>query len=157
MNAEAIRSFRDLDAWQVAMELTMCAYDLAKRLPATERFELSGQIRKAAVSVPANIAEGQSCGQDGRFLNHLGIAQGSVGELDTELEIARRLGFITSAECAEAAKLLERSGQLIHGLARSVRRRRLERLGNQLCLVALLLLPGLLLVFRERLLIFFLA
>ena len=148
MKPETIRSFRDLDAWRVAMDLTMCAYDLAQRLPATERFESSSQIRRAAVSIPANIAEGQSCGQNGRFLHHLGIAQGSVGELDTELEIARRRGFISVAECAETVKLLERSGQLIHGVAGSVRERRAAELTRRLALVALFLMPGLLALFR---------
>jgi four helix bundle protein len=148
MESDAIRSFRDLDAWQVAMEVTMCSYELAKGLPATERFELSAQIRKAAVSVPANIAEGQSCGKDGRFLYHLAIAQGSIGELETELEVARRLKFISVGEYAKAQKVLERSGQLIHGLTRSVRRKRAARLAGQVSLVGLLVLPSLLALFR---------
>jgi four helix bundle protein len=148
MESDVIRSFRDLDAWRVAMELTMCAYAVAKQLPATERFELSAQIRRAAGSVPANVAEGQSCGRDGRFLFHIGIAQGSVGELDTELEVALRLGLIQSDEYAEAAKLVQRTGQLLHGLARSVRRRRAARLATKLSLVAFLLMPGLLFILR---------
>lgn len=148
MDSDAIRSFRDLDAWQVAMDVTMRVYELAKRLPATERFELSAQIRKAGVSVPANIAEGQSCGKDGRFLYHLAIAQGSVGELETELEVARRLDFISAAEYSEAQKALERSGQLIHGLTRSVRRKRAARLAGRVSLVVLLLLPSLVSLFR---------
>jgi four helix bundle protein len=157
MGSQPIRTFRDLDAWQAAMDLTVCAYRLIRLLPPTERFELSGQIRRAAVSVPANIAEGHCCGKDGRYLSHLGIAQGSLGELETELEIARRLGFITKQDYAEAERLLVRTGQVLHGLTRSVRRRRLERLGSRLSLLAVPLLPGLLFVFRQHLFALFLS
>jgi len=120
------------------MELTLFAYDLAKRLPPSERFELSAQVRRAAVSIPSNIAEGQSCGKDGRYLHHLRIAQGSLGELETDLEIAKRLGFINAQEYREAELLFRRTGQLLHGLARSVRRRRLQRAGKSLALLGLL-------------------
>jgi four helix bundle protein len=155
MGSQPIVTYRDLDAWQAAMELTMCAYQLVKLLPTTERFELSSQIRRAAASIPANVSEGHCCGKDGRNLNHLAIALGSLGELETELEIARRLGFITPQQYREAERSFVRTGQLLNGLSRSVRRRRLERLGSRLSLLALLLLPGVFLVFRDRLLALF--
>jgi four helix bundle protein len=129
MSREVIQTFRDLHAWQAAMDLSLFAYELAKRLPPSERFELSAQMRRSAVSVPANVAEGQSSGRDGRYLNHLRIALGSLGELETEIEIARRLGFISEREYGHAEQLFRRTGQLLHGLARSVQRRRLERGG----------------------------
>jgi hypothetical protein len=75
--------------------------------------------------------------------------------LETELEIARRLGFITPQQYREAEGFFVRTGQLLNGLTRSVRRRRLERLGSRLSLLALLLLPGVFLVFRDRLLALF--
>jgi four helix bundle protein len=155
MGSQPIVTYRDLDAWRAAMELTMCAYQVVKCLPMTERFELSSQIRRAAVSIPANVSEGHCCGKDGRNLSHLAIALGSLGELETELEIARRLGFITTQQYREAERFFVRAGQLLNGLARSVRRKRLERLGNRLSLLALLLLPGVFFVFRERLLALF--
>ena len=79
MSREVIQTFRDLHAWQAAMDLSLFAYELANRLPPSERFELSAQMRRSAVSVPANVAEGQSSGRDGRYLNHLRIALGSFG------------------------------------------------------------------------------
>ena len=119
-----VLSFRDLHAWQVAMDLTLAVYGIAKRLPGDERFGLCGQMRRAAVSVPANIAEGHSSGSHGRCINHLAIAQGSLGELETELEIARRLAYISQSEYADAEQLFRRTGQLLHGLSNSVKRRR---------------------------------
>ena len=116
-----IRSFKDLDAWKVSMELALISYELAKRLPLTERFELSAQIRRAAVSVPSNVAEGQAVGKSLRFLCHVRIALGSLGELETDFEIARRLGMLSSDDLAELNAHIARSGQLLHGLARSLR------------------------------------
>jgi four helix bundle protein len=143
---QVIQTFRDLHAWQAAMDLTMLSYELAKRFPATERFELSSQVRRAAVSIPANVAEGHSSGRDGRYLNHVRIAQGSLGELETEIDIAKRLGFISQREYGEAEELFRRTGQLLHGLARSVQRRRAQRTGTALALFALFAcLPTLLL------------
>lgn len=146
MTDGVIQTFRDLHAWQAAMDLTMSAYDLVKLLPANERFEMSGQIRRAAVSVPANVAEGQCCGKDGRYLNHIRIAQGSLGELDTLLELATRLGFIDERHRSDVEQQLKRTGQLLHGLARSVKRRRLARVTSGLALLAGLALGPALLI-----------
>lgn len=88
MNQSPIRSFRDLDAWNVAMELAVACYRLARQLPVEERFALSAQIRRAAVSVPSNIAEGHSTGSDGVFGRQVRTSLGSVGELETQLELA---------------------------------------------------------------------
>ena len=123
MAGDPVRCFRDLVVWQVAMELTVIAYETSKALPALEKYELSAQIRRAAVSVPANIAEGQSCGSNRRFINHVRIAQGSLGELETHFEIARRLGFLTGNDLEHVEQLLRRTGQLLHGLKRSLRRK----------------------------------
>ena len=122
--AKVIWSFRDLDAWHAAMDLAICAYRLAGQLPTSERFELSAQIRRSAVSVPSNVSEGHCCGKDGGCLSHLRIALGSLGELETRIEIARRLGFVAAAELREIEQLCVRTGMLINGLARSVRRHR---------------------------------
>ena len=71
-----IRCFKDLDAWKVNIELVLISYELAKRLPLTERFELSAQIRRAAVSVPSNVAEGQAVGKSLRFCTTCGSRSG---------------------------------------------------------------------------------
>src|SRR5215203_2299372 len=127
MADSSIQSFRDLDAWKVAMDLTVLTYEMAKRLPHTERYELSSQMRRAAVSVPSNISEGQSYGSDKQYLRHLRIALGSLGELSTQIELAVRLEFFTPASVETVDKQLSRTRQLLFGLLRSVRRRILAR------------------------------
>ena len=137
--ASVIRSFRELDAWKVSMDLCVLTYDLAKQLPASERFELSAQIRSAATSIPSNVAEGQATGKTGRFLYHTSIALGSLGELDTELELARRLGMLTEQDLARATDQLARTGQLLHGLRRSLKQKLLSNVAS--CLALLLVIP----------------
>jgi len=137
-------------------DLTLRAYDLVKTFPPGERFELSAQVRRSAVSIPSNIAEGQSCGEEGRYLHHVRSAQGSLGELETEIEIGKRLGFISEKDFHDAERMLTRTGQLLHGLARSVRRRRLQRAGTKLSLLALsAILPVILLALARSLLALF--
>ena len=104
-----------------------------------ERFELSAQIRRAAVSVPSNVAEGHAVGRSLRFLYHVRIALGSLGELETDFEIARRLGMLSSEDLVELNEHIARSGQLLHGLARSLRLR--IRTQATRCLAVLGLLP----------------
>src|SRR4029079_17412187 len=93
-----IVSFRDLDVWNVAMDLVVTTYGVVERLPASEQFALSAQMRRAVVSIPSNIAEGHSGGTDGRFLHHVRIARGSLAELETQLEAALRLHFVSAEE-----------------------------------------------------------
>ena len=118
-----ILSFRDLEAWKAAMNLVLAAYEVALQLPSSERFELSAQIRRAAVSVPSNIAEGQACGPGGRYRHHVRIAIGSLAELDTQLEIVARLGLATAESCRAAAEHVAQTGRLLHGLSRALWRR----------------------------------
>ena len=131
-----IKSFRDLDAWRVGMDLVVLAYERAKLLPATERFELAAQMRRAAVSVPSNVAEGQSVGTAGRYLFHVRVALGSVGELVTHFELAKRLQYLSPGTTRDVEAQLERTGQLLHGLARSIRKRRAVTVTVWLALLA---------------------
>jgi four helix bundle protein len=93
-----IESFRDLDVWRAAMDLTVLMYGLTDKLPHHEQFGLTAQIRRSAVSIPANIAEGHNSRMNGRYRNHVRIALGSQGELDTLVELAVRLRFVTAHE-----------------------------------------------------------
>jgi len=111
-----IQSFRDLDAWQLAMNLAVLVYGAVRNLPESERFGLSTQIRRAAVSVPSNVAEGQACGEDGRYVHHLRVAIGSLGELSTQIEIAARLSMLPPAIASETEEHVARTGQVLHGL-----------------------------------------
>jgi len=118
-----IESYRDLEAWQSAMELSLEAFALTSQLPGSERFELGSQMRKAAVSVPSNVAEGQASGPGRRYLHHVGIALGSLAELDTQVEIVRRRHLVPEPVLESINRLLQQTGRLIHGLQRSLRRR----------------------------------
>lgn len=118
-----ITSFRDLDSWNVAMEMTLHVYKAIERLPSSERFELSSQMRRAAVSVPSNIAEGQACGILRRPRFHVRVALGSVAELETQLEICRRLAYLDVAIITALEGELARVGQLLNGTVRSLNRR----------------------------------
>lgn len=122
-SGQRIRSFRDLHARNAAMDLVSTTYALAAKLPSAERFELGAQLRRAAVSVPSNIAEGHGGAARQRYLNHVRIALGSLAELDTQLELARRLGYLTPDDLVPAEQQLARTGQLLHGLARSLQAR----------------------------------
>jgi four helix bundle protein len=119
-----IRSFKDLDAWQAGIHLTIAVYALVKKLPDSERFGLISQMRRAAVSVPSNVAEGQASGPGGVYRRHVRIALGSWAELITHLEIIKALGLVAPQFMKDVEKNLERAGQLLHGLDRSLRRQR---------------------------------
>ena len=88
-----IHSFRDLRVWQLAMEVVELVYRLSRSFPRSEVYGLSSQIQRAAVSVPSNIAEGHTREHTKEYLQHLSIAQASLAELETQLEIAIRLKY----------------------------------------------------------------
>ncbi len=89
-----IKSHKDLFVWQKAIELVVVVYDLTKTFPKTEAYGLVSQIRRAAVSIPSNIAEGRCRGTRKDFVQFLRIAYGSAAELDTQIFLARRLSFV---------------------------------------------------------------
>src|SRR3954453_9222058 len=131
----SIVSFRDLDAWNAAMELTVTTYGLCRRFPRDEQYGLVQQMRRAAVSVPSNIAEGHANGPGLRYRHHIRIALGSLAELTTQLDIAIRLNYVSAEMAAETVAELTRARQLLHGLHRSVNR---QLLAGTLTFVALL-------------------
>jgi len=93
-----VRSYKDLIIWQKAIDLVVEIYQVIKRFPREEIYGLSDQIKRSAVSVPSNIAEGQSRQHTAEFRQFLYIALGSLAELDTQLIIAHRLGYIDSKD-----------------------------------------------------------
>jgi four helix bundle protein len=114
-----IQSFRDLIAWQKAMDLAVMIYDLTEHFPPREHLGLAHQLRKAAVSIPSNIAEGSRRKTPG-YLHHLVIALGSHAELDTQCELATRRRFIRPEERQRVEDLIAEVGRITHGLARSL-------------------------------------
>ena len=116
-----IRTFRDLDVWKLAMDMVVETYEAATRLPRSEQYELSSQIRKSAISVPSNIAEGHT--RRGRaYLNHVRIALGSNAELDTQLEVAVRVGLLTASDIRALTEMNTRVGQMLYRLSESLKR-----------------------------------
>jgi len=93
-----LKSFRDLRVWQAAMDLVEHIYRLTQNFPKSELYGLTSQLQRAAVSVPSNIAEGHTREHTKEFLHHLSIAQASLTELETQLEIAVRLKYVGAAE-----------------------------------------------------------
>lgn len=117
----ALNSYRDLILWQKSMDLAMSIYNATKALPPEEKYGLVSQMRRAAVSIPSNIAEGQSHGSTGEFVQFLGIAKGSLSELETQTELAVRLEWV---DCGTADKLRSQQqevGRLLNGLLTSLR------------------------------------
>ena len=117
-----ITSFRDLDVWNAAMELTVLVYGLTERFPTREQFGLTSQMRRSAVSIAANIAEGHNRRIKRPYRNHVLIALGSQSELDTLFELAIRLRFLKPEDASGCIQLMGRVGQMLSGLARSLKK-----------------------------------
>jgi four helix bundle protein len=115
------RSYRDLVAWQQAIELTDHVYACAKTWPKDEVFGLWSEIRRAAVSIAANIAEGQGRNGDREFVQHLGIAHGSLCEVETLICIGMRQKYLSTEEETAILQLTSRVSSLLHGLMKSLR------------------------------------
>jgi four helix bundle protein len=116
----AMFTFRDLEAWQQGMDLVERCYDLTRSFQTSELYGLASQLRRAAVSIPANIAEGHGRRSTRAFRNRVSIAIGSHAEVATYIELARRLGFL---DAAATEQLLERSnsvGRLLYGFYRAI-------------------------------------
>jgi four helix bundle protein len=116
-----VRSFRDLLVWQRAIQLSVAIYRLTKDFPREEIYGLTSQIRRAAVSIPSNIAEGHGRMSTGEYRQFLGIARGSNFELQTQVEIARALGFGDSKLLDEAEGLSFEVGKMISGVLNAIK------------------------------------
>ena len=118
----AARNYMDLIAWQKAMRLAEAIHEATSAMPVEERFGLTAQMRRAAVGIPANIAEGEGRKTCGEFANQLSVAHGSVRELETHVMLAGRLGYIGTERSGLLLSQLAEVGRLINGLARSLKR-----------------------------------
>lgn len=111
---------RQLRVWHRAMDLVVSCYQFSRRLPDTERYGLTSQVQRAAVSVPSNIAEGRSRGSKKAFSNHLWISNGSLAELDTQIEVARRLAYAPDQQVDELLQEIDILGRMITRLRQSL-------------------------------------
>jgi four helix bundle protein len=116
----ADNSFRDLVVWREAMTLVREIYSVSSRFPSEERYGLTAQLRRAAVSIPSNIAEGARRKRRRAYLYHLDIALGSQGELDTQLEIASQLQFCRNEDYLQLRERVDRVGRMLNGLIASL-------------------------------------
>jgi four helix bundle protein len=109
---------KNLDVWTVSMELARTVYRLTAAYPDEERFGLMSQMRRAAVSIPSNIAEGAARDSDSEFRNFLSIARSSLSELDTQFDLSCDLGFVSGQLRAEVDELLLRVDRMLYALHR---------------------------------------
>jgi four helix bundle protein len=114
------RSYQDLIAWKKAMSLVIEIYRVTKSFPKEEMFGLTSQLRRAAVSVPSNIAEGQGRLSQGEFHQFLGQARGSLMEIETQVLIAQQLEYLTEAQANNLLESCAEEGRILNGLIASV-------------------------------------
>jgi len=115
-------SYRELYVWKKAMKLVVEVYRLCASLPKDELFGLSQQMKRAAVSIPSNIAEGQARNSDKEFIHFLLISQGSRAELETQLELCRCLSYISDVEFNQAGALSAETGKMMRALINSLKK-----------------------------------
>jgi four helix bundle protein len=114
-----MKGHQDLVVWQKAMNLVVKTYELTRSFPKSEVYSLSSQMQRAAVSVPSNIAEGQALKQTLAYARHLAIASGSLAELQTQIEIAQRLGYLSPGP-QKIIEQAEEVGRMLAGLRKSL-------------------------------------
>jgi four helix bundle protein len=112
--------FRDLKVWQAAMCLAEEVYRLSGQFPKHEIYGLASQLQRAAVSIPSNIAEGQARNSSKEFHHFLGIARGSLAELETQLMLAQRLGYLAEEKVSPTLDKAEEVGKMLKGLQNSI-------------------------------------
>jgi four helix bundle protein len=113
-------TYRDLDAWKQGMDLVEQCYRTTARFPAAELYGLTSQLRRAAVSIPSNVAEGHCRRSTRAYANHVSIALGSHGEFSTCLDLSTRLGFLNGADANRLLASSDSVGRLLNGLYRSL-------------------------------------
>jgi len=118
-----MESFRELLVWQAGIKLVREIYLVSVGFPADERFGLTSQIRRAAVSIPSNIAEGWGRGSTKDYLRFLSVAQGSLREVETQLVIAQELGFCSSESVIKLEETVSQISRMLLGLRRSLEKR----------------------------------
>ncbi|HSD59257.1 MAG TPA: four helix bundle protein [Burkholderiales bacterium] len=117
----SVTDFRDLNVWQLAMDLAESVYQLTLQYPKSEVYGLSSQLQRAAVSIPSNIAEGHARDSTKEFLRFLSVAQGSLAELETQLILSGRLSYLDQKQLTPLLEKSREVGRMLHGLQRALR------------------------------------
>lgn len=124
-----VKSYRDLTVWNQAMDLVIVCYKLTSKLPQTEIYGLSSQIKRAVISIPANIAEGKGRRYLGDYIRHLSIANGSLKELETHLLIGGKLSYFEYKEIQPVLGKCDEIGKMLNSLIEKLTQRK-KKLGN---------------------------
>ncbi len=119
----SVRSYRDLIVWREAMDLAVACHRLVDCFPESERYGLALQVRRAAISIPANIAEGRSRFGTREFARFVSIARGSLAELETHILLAQRLGYVESARTAPILARTAETGRMLSALHTTLKSR----------------------------------
>lgn len=117
-----IETFRDLLVWQKSMDLAVRCHQLARTFPRSEDFVLGHQIRKSAVSLPSNVAEGFSRHSKASYIQHLWMAHASGAELETQIELSKRITIASEGEADALIRSAQEIGRMINGLVGSLER-----------------------------------
>ncbi|MBW6511066.1 MAG: four helix bundle protein [Desulfuromonadaceae bacterium] len=112
----SVQSYKDLTVWQKALDLVEMVYQATKVFPKEELYGLTNQLRRAAISIPSNIAEGHARSSTAEFLRFLSIAKGSLGEIETQLLIAQRLGYLSEEQLTPILNLQVEINKMTNGL-----------------------------------------
>jgi four helix bundle protein len=115
------RSYQDLEIWKLSIGFVKQIYQLTQKFPKTDIYGLTNQIRRAAISIPSNIAEGQGRNSAREFRQFLAIALGSVAEIETQLIIAKEIAYLTQEELASLLATLDRMRKMTKGLSKSIK------------------------------------
>jgi four helix bundle protein len=115
------RSYKDLEVWKLSMEFAKELYALTSKFPSSENFGLTHQIRRAAVSIPSNIAEGQGRNSVKEFRQFLSISLGSVAEMETQLILSKKISYLTAQELNPLLSTLDRIRKMIKGLSQGIK------------------------------------
>jgi four helix bundle protein len=118
-----VSHFRELHVWQRGMDVVETVYRVSAAFPKSELYGLTGQVRRAAVSVPSNIAEGHTRASTKEYLNHVSMAQASLAEVETQLEIASRLGYLTSTDLSAVLEQASVLGKQLYALRDALAKR----------------------------------
>ncbi len=121
---EGVKSHKDLDVWKKSVALSVSIYEVTRLFPWEELYAMSNQMRRAVVSIASNIAEGAARRIDKVFIHFLHMALGSASELDTQVEIAQKVGFINKEKFNSLGNIIGEVSRMLYGLIRSVEKRR---------------------------------
>jgi len=118
-----VSHFRELHVWQRGMDIVETVYRVSAAFPKSELYGLTGQVRRAAVSVPSNVAEGHTRASTKEYLNHVSMAQASLAEVETQVEIASRLGYLASTNLSALLEQTAVLGKQLYALRNALAKR----------------------------------